>query len=242
MIWALLFTVTFVASAVQSATGFAFALIIVPAYLFLLGTTDVIQIAIILSVVISTAHLSTLKLNIPRQIFKWLAIGCAFGLPGGLYLYSNINLALLKILVAVFIIFISIQNGFNMFKKTFSKAYYNKLALTVIGALSGMLGSSMAMPGPLVMLYLSRTTLSKDEIRASMVLFFVFTYIAILILQVIFIGVEHETWITSAYLAPAALCGVFVGHQISKKINEMLFKVFILIILIITGCMMLINL
>ena len=56
------------------------------------------------------------------------------------------------------------------------------------------------------------------------------------------IGVEHETWITSAYLAPAALCGVFVGHQISKKINEMLFKVFILIILIITGCMMLINL
>ena len=92
------------------------------------------------------------------------------------------------------------------------------------GALSGILGASLAMPGPLVMLYLSRTNLSKDEIRAIMISFFVFAYIAILILQAAVIGVERQTWITSAYLVPAALLGVFVGHQISKKINETVFN------------------
>jgi|TARA_R110002096_G_scaffold257381_1_gene450895 uncharacterized protein len=242
MTWALLLIVTLLASVVQSATGFAFALIVVPAYLLLLGTTDVVQITIILSVVMSVAHLPKLKSNIPLPLLKCLAVGCAFGFPVGLYIYSHIDPAMLKILVAVFIIVISIQNGLNMLKKSPRKTGYNKSALTMTGALSGILGASLAMPGPLVMLYLSRTNLSKDEIRAIMISFFVFAYIAILILQAAVIGVERQTWITSAYLVPAALLGVFVGHQISKKINETVFKGLILIILIITGIMMLINL
>ena len=86
MTWALLLLATFVASTVQSATGFAFALIVVPAYLLLLGTTDVIQITIILSVVMSLAHVPKLKSNIPYSILKWLAIGSALGFPAGLYI------------------------------------------------------------------------------------------------------------------------------------------------------------
>lgn len=242
MTWVLLFAVTFIASVVQSATGFAFALIVVPAYLLLLGTADVVQITIILSVVMSVVHLPKLKSDIPFPLLKWLALGCAFGFPIGLYIYSHIDPAMLKIMVAVFIIVICIQNGWNMFKQTQAKAGYHKVILTTTGVLSGILGASLAMPGPLVMLYLSRTTLSKDEIRATMISFFVFVYIAILVLQSVVIGVERQTWMTSAYLVPAALIGVFVGHQISKRINERLFKGLILIILIVTGIMMLINL
>ena len=105
-----------------------------------------------------------------------------------------------------------------------------------------MLGTSLAMPGPLVMAYLSRTNLAKDEIRATMISFFVFAYIAILIVQAAVIGIEKQTWVSSAYMAPAALLGVFLGHQISKKINETLFKSVVLAILIIAGAVILFNL
>ncbi len=98
------------------------------------------------------------------------------------------------------------------------------------------------MPGPLVMAYLSRTNLAKDEIRATMISFFVFAYITILIIQMAVIGVAKETWMNSAYMVPAALLGVFAGHQISKKINETLFKALVLLILVVAGAMILINL
>ena len=242
MTWALLLLVTFIASVVQSATGFAFALIVVPAYLLLLGTTDVIQITIILSVVMSVAHVPKLKSKIPYAILKWLVVGCAFGFPAGLYIYSNIDLEMLKILVASFLILISLQNGWAMWQKKPAKKEYNKAALGGVGIISGVLGACLAMPGPLAMLYLSRTGLSKDEIRAAMISFFVFSYLAILMLQTAVIGIDRQIWLESAYLIPAALTGVFACHQISKKINEKLFKALILIILIITGIMMLINL
>lgn len=236
-----LLTVTFIASVVQSATGFAFALIVVPVYLVFLGSTDVIQLTVILSVVMSLAHLPKLKSTVPFSLLKWLALGCAFGFPIGLYIYSCLDLEMLKLLVAVFIIIISLQNGWAMWKKYQGKSNHHPGFLTVVGTISGVLGACLAMPGPIVMLYLSRTTLSKDEIRATMISFFVFSYIAILILQSFVIGTSKEIWMNALYLLPAALLGVFVGHQISRKINEQLFKGLILIILVLAGIMMLIN-
>lgn len=242
MTWALLLFATFFASTVQSATGFAFALIVVPAYLILLGSADVIQIVIILSVVMSLAHLPKLKSNVPTHILKWLGIGGLLGFPAGLYLYSHIDLDILKILVATFLILISVQNGLSMWRQKEGNLKHNKSVLSAVGFLSGVLGACLAMPGPLVMLYLSRTTLSKDEIRATMISFFVFAYISILILQFFIIGINKQVWINTAYLIPAALLGVFAGHQVSKIINERLFKGLILLILILTGIFMLINL
>ena len=241
MTWVLLIAITFIASTVQSAIGFAFALIVVPAYFLLLGTIDGVQVAIILSVVMSVTLLPKLQLDTPLYILKWLAFGCTVGFPIGLYTYNNINLTILKFLLAVFLIVICIQNGLNLFKKNLLKTKHDKITLTITGVLSGILGVVLAMPGPLVMLYLSRTALSRDEIRATMISFFVFIYIAILILQVSIIGIERETWLTSAYLTPAALLGVISGHYISKNINETMFKVLILVILIFTGITMLIN-
>jgi len=107
---------------------------------------------------------------------------------------------------------------------------------------SGILGAAIAMPGPILMLYLSRTSLGKNEIRAAMMAFFVFAYTGALIMQAIVVGIETDTWITSAILVPAALIGVYAGHQISNKINEKLFKGLVLIILILTGIFMILNL
>ncbi len=242
MTWAILLFVTFLASAVQSATGFAFAMIVVPAYLLLLGSADAVQMTIILSVVMSLSHLPKLRSNIPMDIFKFLAIGALIGFPVGLYIYSRIDLTVLKAMVAIFVIMISAQNAWAMWQRKKPKKTKAGKTLYLTGFVSGILGACLAMPGPLVMLYLSRTTLSKDEIRATMISFFVFAYIAILVLQMVVIGIAKETWVNSATMIPAALLGVLAGHQLSKKIDERLFREIILSILILTGVMMLINL
>ncbi len=242
MTWALLLLITFIGSVVQSATGFAFAMIVVPAYVLLLNSADGVQIAIILSVVMSLAHLPKLKSSIPLHILKWIALGCLIGFPAGIYIYSIIDLAMLKLMVAIFLIVISAENGWRLWRGKAGTEKHNKGLLASVGVVSGTLGTSLAMPGPLVMAYLSRTNLSKDEIRATMISYFVFAYITILIIQMVVIGVAKETWVNSAYMVPAALLGVFAGHQISKKINEKLFKALVLLILVVAGAVILFNL
>jgi uncharacterized membrane protein YfcA len=242
MTWAFLLSVTFIGSVVQSATGFAFAMIVVPPYVLLLNSASGVQIAIILSVVMSIAHLPRLKSAIPTDLLKYIGMGCIGGFPAGIYIYNLLDLAMLKLMVAIFLIIISLENTIRLWRGREGSEKHHKGLLAGVGAISGMLGTSLAMPGPLVMAYLSRTNLAKDEIRATMISFFVFAYIAILIVQAAVIGIEKQTWVSSAYMAPAALLGVFFGHQISKKINETLFKSVVLAILIIAGAVILFNL
>ena len=87
-----------------------------------------------------------------------------------------------------------------------------------------------------------QNTLGKNEIRATILTFFLFSYGGALLLQGIFIGIETQTWLTAAMLSPSALVGVFAGHLLSKKINQQLFKGLVLFVLILTGLFMLLNL
>jgi len=241
---ALLLLATFIASTVQSATGFGFALMTVPAFLILRDSTDAIQIAIIISVVMSIVHWPKLKSMTPYPLLKWVIVGGGIGFPIGILIFKSLDLDAIKMAVAIFIIAISIQNGWNLIAKNnqVEKVDHHKGILSLVGFISGMLGSAMAMPGPILMLYLSRTALRKNEIRAAMISFFVFAYSGALLLQITMVGVSKDTWTASAILTPAALLGVYVGHQISKKINEKIFKGLVLLILILTGVFMLINL
>lgn len=242
MTWALLLSVTFIGAVVQSATGFAFAMIVVPAYVILLDSAAGVQIAIILSVVMSASHMPRLKSSIPTEVLKWIGMGCIAGFPAGIYIYNILDLTMLKLMVAIFLIIISLENGIRLWRDREGSEKHHKGLLASVGAISGVLGTSLAMPGPLVMAYLSRTNLGKDEIRATMISFFVFAYITILIVQVAVIGIERQTWVSSAYMVPAALLGVFFGHQISKKIDEKLFRAIVLVILVTAGAVILFNL
>ncbi|MBL4603439.1 MAG: sulfite exporter TauE/SafE family protein [Emcibacteraceae bacterium] len=241
---ALLLFITFIAASVQSATGFGFALIVVPVFLILLNSTDAIQIAIIISVAMSVVHFIKLRNIAPYHLLRWLSIGGIAGFPVGILIYNMLDLGAIKMAVAIFIILISLQNGWNMIRKNLTPEGQkeSKILQIIVGVISGILGAAMAMPGPVLMLYLSRTTLNKNEIRAAMIAFFVFAYTGALVLQILLVGIQKETWITSALLIPISLLGVYAGHQISKKINERLFKALVLVILIITGVFMLINL
>lgn len=238
---------TFFASIVQSATGFGFALIAVPVYLIVLNSVAAVQVVILISIVMSLPLWFKLKDNMPRDFIKWVFLGCAIGFPLGIFLFLKMELHVIKAVVAAFIILISIQNAWHMFfaakkNKLIDVLKLPKPVLSYIGFFSGIFGVAMAMPGPTLMLFLSKTNLRKNEIRAVMMAIFVFAYSGAAVMQIIFAGISAQTWLTSLYVTPGALFGAYVGHQLSKKINERLFKGLILIVLIVTGIFMLINL
>lgn len=247
MDWAILILITFFAASIQSATGFGFGLIAVSAFLILLNSAAAVQLVIIITLVMSCVHWFKLKQNVPSNLLKWLSLGSLVGFPIGLLIFLELNLEILKMSIALLIIFISLQNAWHLFRSNQtrhspSKAEFNHKALMGVGVASGAMASSLAMPGPAVMLYLARTSLTKDEVRGTILTFFIFSYGGALILQAGLVGISLQTWTTAALLTPAALAGVATGHVISHKINQQVFKALVLAILLLTGIFMLLNL
>ena len=246
MAWMYLLLATFFASVVQSATGFGFALIAVPFFLIVLNASDAIQVVIIITLITSTIHWLIIRKMTPVVWLKWLIIGSIMGFPVGVLIFMQLELEVLKIMIAVLIILISLHNGWSLLrKKPVNKLIdiqdVNPLTLTGVGFTSGLMASSMAMPGPPLMLYLSRTVLDKNQIRAAMFAFFIFSYSGALIMQSIFIGVERHTWEMAGILTPFAVTGIIAGQLISGKISENHCRALVLIILILTVSIMLLN-
>jgi uncharacterized membrane protein YfcA len=242
----LLSVVTFFAATVQAATGFGFGLIAVSALLIALNSVAAIQVVIIVTLLMSCLHWPKLKKFVPGNTMKWLVSGCVFGFPLGIYLLSILDLEVLKAVIAILIIMISLQNIWmllNTKSRTEGKGRgQTPGAMVGVGFASGVMASSMAMPGPAVMLYLSRTALQKNEIRATILSFFVFSYAGALAMQFMWVGIELQTWTTAAVLSPAAIFGVIAGEMISQRINQQFFKAIVLAILLVTGGFMLANL
>jgi uncharacterized membrane protein YfcA len=240
---ALLALATFIASSVQSAIGFGFGLVAVSTFLVVMNSVSAVQLVIIITLVITIPHWFLLKNTAPKQLLIGLSIGCIFGFPLGIIAYQQLSLELIKAVVALLIILVSLQTIWQTIQVKSKQVHKFHLGKTTgVGVVSGLMASSLAMPGPAVMIYLSRTTLSKDEIRSIILSFFLFSYGGALFLQATLVGITNQTWTTAVVLTPPALVGMVVGHLLSNKINQKLFKSLVLIVLMLTGIFMLFNL
>ncbi|NQZ30009.1 MAG: sulfite exporter TauE/SafE family protein [Oceanospirillaceae bacterium] len=247
MLWPLLCFVTFIAATVQSALGFGFGLIAVAAFVVLFDSAQAIQLVIILTFLMSLAHYPKLKLRNTGALLKPLIYSSLLGFPVGIWVYLSIDLSLLKTLIAILLISLSGLSLYHIYqaKQPVSnigpQSAASPFMISLVGMIAGAMATSLAMPGPLVMLYLSSQRLEKDLVRALMSGFFIFSYFAALICQWLLVGIDLSTWKNALLLLPFALLGTYVGHHISRKISQQFFQRLVLIILVSSGLFMLFN-
>ncbi|GIU20549.1 sulfite exporter TauE/SafE family protein [Shewanella sp. MBTL60-007] len=241
----LLLMTVFFAAALQAATGFGFGLIGVSFLLILLQSNSAVQIVIILTLAMSLVHWVKIRKIAPMELVKKIMLGCALGYPIGIIIFSNFDLTALKVSVALLILAITVQTILEMIKShkghETTPASMGKGSCFGVGTMSGVMASAMAMPGPVVVAYLTRSVLSKDQIRATVITCSTLSYIVALGLQASVVGIETQTLKTAMMLIPATFIGAFFGDYISKFINPNLFKKITLVVLFGSGINILIN-
>ena len=246
MDWIYLSIITLLAATLQSATGFGFGLIAVPVFLLILDSREAIQMVMIVILCMSFLDWIKLRGQASVDLLKWLSFGSLIGFPFGIYIYHQVNLPLLKMIIAVVILFFSLHNLVRLFRGVLheNQQFYkhNKWITVFTGYISGLMSTSLAMPGPAVMMYLLHQKLDKTRIRATILTFFIFSYAGAILLQSLIVGISASTWRTSLTLAPVGLLGVLVGHYLAGLINQRLFQLVVLSTLILTALVMLIQL
>lgn len=246
MDWIYLSSITLLAATLQSATGFGFGLIAVPIFLLILDSREAIQMVMIIILCMSFLDWIKLRGQASIDLLKWLSTGSLIGFPFGIYIYNQMDLPLLKMIIAVVILFFSLYNLMRLFKGLLhdnQQSHKHSKWITIFtGSISGLMSTSLAMPGPAVMLYLVHRRLDKTLIRATILTFFIFSYASAILLQSLIAGISGSTWYTSLTLAPVGLLGVLAGHYLAGKINQRLFKLIVLTTLILTALVMLLQL
>jgi len=237
--------VTFFAATVQAATGFGFALLAVPFYLIIMGSLDAIQVAVVVSFVISLVLLPGLLKETPKRLLLHLVGGSIAGFPIGLWLFHASNLTGIKLSIGILItVFASLvaarewrQSRSRTGRGPRSKRTMESYPVTevAVGFLSGAMAVPLAMPGPVVVLYLAARQAGKDISRPATLLLFLFTYGVVTVVHAVWGEMSGETWWLSALLTPFVIAGAICGHFASRLLDESRFRSVVLVILIGSG-------
>ncbi len=227
--------IIFVASILQTSTGFGFSIMATPFLLMLFKPQEAIQINIILSLIISGALIMKLKKDIDIHLLKKLVLGSIIGLPFGGLVYLSIDISTFKIIISIILLILTLMLFFNIrFKSTTTRDYF-------IGGISGLLTISIGMPGPPLLIYFAGTNTVKEKTRATTLAFYLFIYFISLVSQIFLTGTDMSIWRSSLYAIPAVFIGLIIGQVLFKHLNQKIFGIFTYILLGCTGIFLLID-
>ncbi|EMT52586.1 hypothetical protein I532_13054 [Brevibacillus borstelensis AK1] len=224
-----------VASVLQTSTGFGFSLMATPFLLLLFEPKEAVQINLLLSLVISVALITKIKKDIDKGILKRFVVGSAVGLPIGITVFLTADISMLKLGIGIIILLLTVLLILKLLMDQTKARDY------AVGGLSGILTTSIGMPGPPLLLYFSGTDTQKEKLRGTTLAFYLFIYSMSLLVQILFAGTTDTIWISSGYALPLVFLGLFLGQILFKRINQQLFRIFTYVILLFTGVYMLLE-
>ncbi|GAK10105.1 sulfite exporter TauE/SafE family protein [Geomicrobium sp. JCM 19038] len=229
------FSIVFVAAILQTSTGFGFSILATPFLLLLFDPVVAIQINLVLSLIISFCLYPAVKGGSNKSVLLRLWASAVVGLPVGIFILQIMHVDALKAMIAVLMIILTILllNQIS-FAATRSREY-------VVGGISGVLTSSIGMPGPPLLIYLSGTGASKAYTRATTLTFFLGVYSVTIVAQMMTIGTEFVVWEYSLYALPVVLLGLFIGKKLYPKLNAKVFQMIVYGLLLFTASYLLIE-
>src|SRR5699024_6348354 len=103
------------------------------------------------------------------------------------------------------------------------------------GRLSGLLPTSIGVPGPPLLLYFSGAKMDVVTLRSTTLAYYLFVYAASLMMQITFGGTSKQVWTDAMLALPALFAGVLLGQWLFKHISQAVFLLITYLILIGTG-------
>ena len=230
--------ITCVAAVLQSATGFGFGMIVGPVLLGVSSVTDAVQATGMLTFGIVLILTPMLFKYCNRSVLFLLAIGTIIGLPLGYVFQVLLPDIFIRILAALVVLHLLV-GLFRPKPVLIRRNPYDKPNLwsgIAVGGISGAMSTALAMPGPVVMGYLSELAMNKTSIRATLLVLMIGSYAGMLGVHFLTQGISSNAVDQTIKLAVPALIGLILGHVLAPHISERIF--YILTVLLISGALL----
>lgn len=223
--------IVLVCAMVQGSLGFGFALIAVPLMAIMASPKLVVPTMMILGTA-SSLYLTYLNRHAVDLRRVWpLLLGAGLGVPVGIYLLLELDENILRLYVGVVVTIFAILLLIGVNYRVRAELRVSVL----IGFASGVLGGSISIAGPPVVLFFSNQRISRDTYRATIVAYFSIVQAFALVLFSTTGLINLGTLKDVGFLAPGLAIGAVAGSLIAPRVPERLFRVITLIIVVAGG-------
>jgi uncharacterized protein len=227
----------FLAGFTQGVSGFGSALIAMPLLLFFMDAQTAVPLCMLNGLII-TAFLSfQLRRHVDWQKITPIIIGCLPGIYVGARFLKEADSNSIKLLLGILLTGYCL---YNLFFTTTTKKIHTNWAYFA-GFLTGVIGTAFGAGGPPTIIYTTLKNWKKDDIKATLSVFFFCTGI--------FMAAAHAiTGITTQIVlrhfsvsASFVLFGVLTGSFCYGKIKQEIYLKIILNLLLVMGGVMIVT-
>ena len=231
-----LLLIFFAAGFIQGLTGFGSALVAIPLLTLLLDIKTAIPLTLLNGFVIVTFLFVRLQSHIIQQRVTPLCISSIPGLIIGVILLRTTPSKEISIALGILII---VNSLYSLLFKPARKKLKIRWAY-IAGFLTGLAGGAFSAGGPPVIIYSTLSDWDKNEIKATLTTFFLFT--SLLAIPMYCIGglITWQIMKYWLYSGPAVLLGTLLGLLCSNRLSTKQFLNMVYILLGILGAMMVI--
>ena len=223
-----------VGATVMGTVSFGMGLVVAPILLLFLAPQSVVVVVnSIILVLLSVVLFNTRRHLDLRQTWK-LAVSGMVAAPVGVLALSAANPTLLRVLIAVVILFLGALSLFNvripLARHRHAGFFFGFLTLLSVATLS--------IGGPLAAIYVIAQNWSREAMRAALAFFFVTGYAVAFVLYAVVGLVDRESLLNAALLLPAVAAGFGLATLLVRRLKESVFR-YVAIGVIITGSLVL---
>lgn len=231
---AILMLIIFIAGFFQSAAGFGFALFAVPVGAMIVTPRDIVVSVFLTSCVISLVLTRTQREHIVWPEAKRLSAGAVLAMPFGVWLLQAGSASMLRLMLGISTTAAALWS-LGMTRRLRRPWTDSTLFGGFVGAVSGVLNTSLATNGPPLVIYLQGRQLTPEQFRATISLVFSISNAVglVMLLGGGAIRVVDVELFASTLLAAAA--GTALGVRQSAKIHNRHFELMVNILLLLGG-------
>lgn len=218
------------AAGTQQVSGFGFALMAMPLLTVLVGPRDAVALEAVAGMAGGVAMAWSLRDQVAWVPLRRLLLGAVFGLPLGALVLGHVPETPLRIAVAVAVVVmvVVLASGVRMADES---------PRTEVGAgfVSGVMGTSIGISGPPVVLVLQAARMEQHRFRATAVTFFVLTNIAVLPLLLGTGVADVDRWPAAVVAVPAAILGNRACAGLAQRVPPERFRALVLVLLVLAA-------
>jgi uncharacterized membrane protein YfcA len=221
----------------QGLSGFGSVLVALPVLTYLLDLKTAVPLASTWGMTINIILLVQLRPHLSRKRILPLAVAALPGIPLGVYILKTVPVWELEMALGVLLVVFSLYFIWSGGKTR----HLSKGWAYAAGFGSGVLGGSLAMSGPPVIIYTALQPWPKDEIKSTLTGFFFLSGLVILAAQAASSLFTSGVLTWSLISIPFVIVGVAVGTWCYDRLDTVRYRQMIVFMISVLGVITLIR-
>jgi uncharacterized membrane protein YfcA len=221
---------------IQSIIGFAGGLVALPFLLCVMPLSEAVSYISIFYLISTPIYLVKEWQDVDKQLLKNLAVSSFFGVLAGIIVLKFGKPLILKKALGIFIL-LFVVNSLRVEKDIPSSPKLKPF----FGFLGGFFSGVFSTGGPLYVMIVQKETTNIKTFRATM--FGTLGLVTVMRIPVLIIGgvMTMKEVYNSMYVLPFFILALFLGKKVYLKLDDILIKKIILVLLFVSGIMLLLN-